>query len=105
MTKKQDFLRDDQSRSKHPERQVVGSKPPGSPAARWGAEVDQQKAGAGKVANDHNSQGNQAPTQTHQARRTPESRHDQQAMGAGPQNQTSARKGGGGAGRTPRGAG
>lgn len=105
MTKKQDFLRHQQSRSEHPERQVVGSKPPGSATATRGAKVDQQEAGTGKVANDHNSQGTQAPTQTHQARRTPASRHDRQAMGAGPQNQTSARKGGGGAGRTPRGAG
>ncbi|RYY85124.1 MAG: hypothetical protein EOO24_36895 [Comamonadaceae bacterium] len=59
----------------------------------------------GKVANDHNQVGATDATQTNTGRRTPASRNDRQAMGAGPQNQTSARKGGGGAGRTPRGAG
>jgi hypothetical protein len=106
MSKKQDFLRDEQSRQKHPERHQVGS--PADEAARTAqghSAVDQQQPQTGKVANDHNKAGNQQPTQTHQDRRTPESRHDRQTMGAGPQNQVSARKGGGGAGRTPRGAG
>lgn len=106
MTKKQDFLRSEQSRDKHPERAQAGSPlQTGSTNASAMSDADQQEPQQGKVANDHNKQGNTAPTQTNQARRTPESRHDRQAMGAGPQNQVSARKGGGGAGRTPRGAG
>ena len=47
----------------------------------------------------------QAPTQTNQGRRTPASRHDRQTMGAALQNQISARQGGGGTGRSPRGSG
>jgi hypothetical protein len=99
-------LRGEQSRAAHPERDQVGSPArkadaaPAEPAAK-----DVQEAHTGKVSNDHNKQGNKAPTQTNQARRTPESRHDRQTMGAGAQNQVSARKGGGGAGRTPRSAG
>lgn len=102
MSKKQDFLRSEQSRDAHPERDQVGS-----PAAAAGAsdQADSQAPHGGKVANDHNKTGNQAPTQTNQGQRTPESRHDRQTLGAGPQNQVSARKGGGGAGRSPRGAG
>jgi hypothetical protein len=64
-----------------------------------------QEPGTGKLANDHNKTGQQPPSQTNQGRRTPASRNDRQTMGAGPQNQVSARKGGGGAGRTPRGSG
>ena len=55
-------------------------------------------AGSGKVANDHNSPGDQPPTQLHQGRRTPESRHDRDAhIGSG--NQVQSRRGapGGGA--------
>jgi len=106
MSKKQEFLRDEQSRDKHPERVQVGS-----PAVAADAEekarpsVDQQAPGEGKVANDRNKMGEQAPTQLNQGRRTPESRNDRQTLGPGPQNQVSARKGGGGAGRGPRGAG
>ena len=102
MSKKQDFLRSEQSRDKHPEREQVGSP---AAAADAGVQADGQAPHGGKVANDHNKMGNQAPTQTNQGQRTPESRHDRQTLGAGPQNQVSARKGGGGAGRTPRGAG
>ena len=54
--------------------------------------------GSGKVANDHNSPGDQPPTQLHQGRRTPESRHDRDAhIGSG--NQVQSRRGapGGGA--------
>lgn len=106
MSKKQDFLRDEQSRTKHPERHQVGS-PSDAAAAAAQADVpaDQQEPHTGKVANDHNKVGHQEPTQTNQGQRTPESRHDRQTMGAGPHNQISARKGGGGAGRGPRGAG
>lgn len=101
MSKKQDFLRSEQSRDMHPERDQVGS-----PLA--GGEVVQDASHAshgGKVTNDHNKVGQQQVTQTNQGQRTPESRHDRLTLGAGPQNQVSARKGGGGAGRTPRGAG
>jgi len=102
MSKKQDFLRSEQSRDKHPEREQVGS--PASADSAAGQE-DSQVPHGGKVANDHNKTGNQGPTQTNQGQRTPESRHDRLTLGAGPHNQVSARKGGGGAGRTPRGAG
>ncbi|VWX56220.1 conserved hypothetical protein [Burkholderiales bacterium 8X] len=106
MSKKQDFLRDEQSRDKHPERDQVGSPAALSQAATQSTSpADRQEPGQGKVANDHNKMGNQEPTQTHQGQRTPESRHDRETLGAGPHNQVSARKGGGGAGREPRGAG
>ena len=101
MSKKQDFLRSEQSRDNHPERAQVGSPAAAAGAAQEGSQASQ----GGKVANDHNKTGNTEPTQTNQGRRTPESRHDRQTLGPGPQNQVSARKGGGGAGRTPRGAG
>lgn len=105
MNKKQEFLRNEQSRDKHPERDQVGS--PGDPAIAPASEpvADSQEPHTGKVQNDHNKTGNKAPSQTNQGQRTPESRHDRQNIGAGPQNQVSARKGGGGAGRTPRGGG
>lgn len=108
MSKKQDFLRDEQSRAKHPERVQTGQPvdPTFDGAGSDGSvSADAQEPGKGKVENDHNKVGNKTPTQTNQGQRTPESRHDRQVMGAGPQNQISARKGGGGAGRTPRGAG
>lgn len=62
--------------------------------------------GSGKVANDHNKAGDQAPTQTHQSRRTPESRHDRESN-VGSSNQVQARKAGGAGsgGRSTRGAG
>ncbi|TFZ02116.1 hypothetical protein EZ216_12030 [Ramlibacter humi] len=66
--------------------------------------ADHQQPGVGKLANDHNKQGAQARTQTNQHERTPESRSDRENL-AGSHNQVSSRKGGGGAGRTPRGAG
>ena len=48
--------------------------------------------GSGKVANDHNSTGDQPTTQTNQGRRTPESRNDREThVGSG--NQTQSRKG------------
>lgn len=106
MTKKQTFLRHEQSRDKHPERDQVGS--PAhvvSAGAHVPAASHAQGPHTGKVANDHNKMGQTQPTQLNQGRRTPESRHDRQTMGAGPQNQVSARKGGGGGGRAPRGAG
>ena len=59
-------------------------------------------AGSGKVANDHNSPGDQPPTQLHQGRRTPESRHDRDAH-TGSGNQVQSRRGapGSGTGGTP----
>ncbi len=104
MSKKLDFLRDEQSRQQHPERQQVGSPSAeaGGPTGK-GIADDRQEPHTGKVANDHNKTGHQEPTQTNQARRTPESRNDRQAIGAGPQNQSAARRGGGGAGRAPHG--
>ncbi|WP_225784441.1 hypothetical protein [Xenophilus sp. Marseille-Q4582] len=106
MSKKHDFLRDEQSRQKHPDKPQVGS-PAAVQEGQAGerAAAHAQQGGAGKVANDHNQAGHQAPTPTHQARRTPQSRNDRQSLGPGPQNQVSARKGGGGAGRVPRGSG
>jgi hypothetical protein len=106
MSRKQDFLRSEQSRDKHPEREQVGS--PASMTRSSAANIsdaDRQAPHSGKVANDHNRMGHQAPTQKNEGRRTPESRHDRQTRAGGPQNQISARKGGGGAGRGPRGAG
>jgi hypothetical protein len=106
MSKKSEFLRDEQSRARHPERQQVGS--PADVARKKeqaDASADRQEAGTGKLANDHNKVGNEPPTQKNQGRRTPASRHDRLSIGPGPQNQVSARKGGGGAGRGPRGSG
>ena len=58
-------------------------------------------AGSGKVANDHNSPGDQPPTQLHQGRRTPESRDRDAHIGSG--NQVQSRRGapGSGTGGTP----
>jgi hypothetical protein len=102
MSKKQDFLRSEQSRDNHSEREQVGSAAAAGGAA---AHASSRTSHGGKVANDHNKAGNKQPTQTHQEQRTPESRHDRETLGPGSQNQVSARKGGGGAGRAPRGAG
>ena len=103
-SKKQDFLRDEQSRDQHPERDQTGRPDKAADASASSTDGSHASHG-GKVAHAHNQTGDQQPTQTHQGQRTPESRHDRQSLGAGPQNQVSARKGGGGAGRTPRGAG
>ena len=105
MSKKQQVLKSEQSRDKHPERLQAGSPAKHAAAKETPMSPDRQQPGTGKVANDHNKVGNQAPTQTNEGRRTPESRHDRQTLAGGPQNQISARKGGGGAGRSPRGAG
>ena len=105
MSKKQDFLRSEQNRDKHPEKLVKGSA--AEQMARGQAKgnpSDYQVPGTGKVANDHNKQGDQAPTQKNEGQRTPDSRHDRENL-AGAHNQVTARKGGGGAGRGPNGAG
>ena len=44
-----------------------------------GQASDKQAPLSGKVANDFNKQGEQAPTQKNEGRRTPESRHDREA--------------------------
>ena len=67
---------------------------------------DKQAPQSGKVENNSNKQGNQAPTQKNEGRRTPESRHDREAQvgnnqskmrGGSPQgdNMGSPRNGGG----------
>ncbi|MBA2675481.1 hypothetical protein [Ramlibacter sp.] len=53
---------------------------------------DQQTPHSGKVENDTNKQGEQAPTQKNEGRRTPESRHDREAQ-VGGTNQHKARAG------------
>src|SRR5689334_3456359 len=104
MSKKQDFLRSEQNRDKHPERVQAGGAARETLAAKGDVpHPDKQQPHTGKLANDHNKVGDQEPKQTNQGRRTPESRHDQQQFSGGPQNEVMARKGGGGAGRTPRG--
>jgi len=103
-SKKQEFLQKEQSRDKHPERMMKGSAAEQTASAK-GRPADHQVPGTGKVANDHNKQGGQAPTQKNEGQRTPESRHDRQNIGSGGHNEVAARKGGGGAGRAPRGAG
>lgn len=107
MSRKHDFIQSEQNRDKHPESTHVGSKARQTmeSKAEAGDDRDQQEPQTGKLENDHNKMGHQHATQKNEGRRTPESRHDQQSLAGGPQNQVSARKGGGGAGRTPRGAG
>lgn len=60
--------------------------------------VDQQEPQAGKVENDHNKMGNEAPTQKNEGKRTPESRHDRESH-VGSQNQTQSRTGRAGGGQ------
>ncbi len=55
-----------------------------------------QGGSGGKVANDHNKMGGQAPQQKNEAQRTPASRHDREAQ-LGSDNQSRGRKGGPGA--------
>ena len=110
MSKKHEFLQKEQSRDKHPERMNKGSAgeqtaAQGQRGHAKGSPADHQVPGTGKVANDHNKQGEQPPTQKHEAQRTPESRHDRQNIGSGGHNEVAARRGGAGAGRGPRGAG
>lgn len=116
MSRKQDFIKSQQSRDKHPESDMRGS---ASDVEARGADSmnvdmnpdDKQAPHSGKVENDHNKVGEQAPTQKNEGRRTPESRHDREShVGGG--NQTQARTGAkvngpgpGGGGRGPRGAG
>ena len=56
---------------------------------------DAQDPHSGKVDNDHNKLGEQAPTQKNEGKRTPQSRSDRTALvGSGNQNQS--RRGGAG---------
>jgi len=58
---------------------------------------DEQTPGAGKVANDSNKLGDQAPTQKNEGKRTPESRSDRESQ-VGSGNQSQSRRGGAGSG-------
>jgi hypothetical protein len=103
MSKKQDFLRSQQNRDKHPDSMMKGSAAEKTArAAAKGNPADFQQPGTGKLENDHNKQGKKAPTQTNQGQRTPESRHDRQTVN-GTMNVTQARTGGKGGGRSTRG--
>ena len=108
MSKKQDFIRSEQSRDKHPDRLMAGSAAEQTlrhqRAQAKGNPADHQLPGTPKLANDRNKVGEQEPTQKNEGRRTPESRHDRQIT-AGTHNVVEARTGGKGGGRGPRGAG
>lgn len=54
---------------------------------------DKQEGQSGKVENDSNKQGEQAPTQKNEGRRTPESRHDREDHIGGKANQKMVRTG------------
>jgi hypothetical protein len=60
---------------------------------------DKQAAVSGKVENDFNKVGNEAPTQKNEGRRTPNSRHDRESH-VGSQNQTQVRQGAPSGGQT-----
>jgi hypothetical protein len=97
MSKKRDFIRDQQSRDKHPESGMTGSAADLADRGLKGmnrdlAPQDRQAAHSGKNANDHNKQGEQVPTQKNEGRRTPDSRHDREAH-IGGDNQSRMRKG------------
>ena len=109
MSKKQDFIRSEQSRDKHPDRLMAGSAAEQAlklqRAQAKGNPADHQLPGTPKLANDPNKVGNKEATQTNQGRRTPESRHERQIIAGGPMNVVQARTGGKGGGRGPRGGG
>ena len=54
---------------------------------------DEQAPLSGKVENDTNKQGGQAPTQKNEGRRTPQSRHDREDHIGGKANQKMVRTG------------
>ncbi|MES2785398.1 MAG: hypothetical protein V4684_08040 [Pseudomonadota bacterium] len=66
-----------------------------TPTANASPDVDKQEPQTGKVENDNNKQGNQKPTQKHEAQRTPQSRSDRESH-IGGNNQNQSRRGGGG---------
>jgi hypothetical protein len=99
MSKKQDFLRNEQSRDKHPERLMKGSAADMTLRGQAKGQMpDHQQPHTGKVANDHNKAGAGAPTQTHESLRTPQSRHDRESHMGG-SNQSQSRTGGAGGGQ------
>lgn len=59
---------------------------------------EQHLSHGGKVDNDTNKSGEQAPTQRHEGQRTPESRSDREAH-VGGSNQSQSRRGSTGAGK------
>lgn len=104
MTKKQEFLREQQNRDKHPESDMVGSAASVEDEQRRKtiqnvSPQDRQEPHTPKYSNDHNKMGDKSPTQTNQGQRTPESRHDRQSISAGPTNIVAASTGGKGGGR------
>src|SRR3712207_4793225 len=103
MSKKQDFLRSEQNRDKHPEKVMKGSAAEQTVtqqrAQAKGNVEDHQLPRTPKLSNDHNKVGNQETTQTNQGQRTPQSRNDRQITAGGPMNVVQARTGGKGAGR------
>lgn len=109
-SKKQDFLRSEQSRDKHPDSGMVGSasavqKEQRRTSVQKVGPEDRQQPQTPKYSNDHNKVGETRPTQTNQGRRTPQSRSDRQTISGGPMNIIQARTGGKGGGRGPRGGG
>lgn len=101
MSKKQDSIRSEQSRDKHPDTMKKGSAARGQAK---GQPADHQPPHTPKVANDHNKVGASEPTQKHEGQRTPQSRHDRESR-AGSHNVVQATTGGKGTGRGPRGGG
>jgi hypothetical protein len=63
-----------------------------------GNPADHQQPGTGKVANDHNKQGEQPPTQANEGQRTPQSRNDRESH-LGSANQPQSQRGGPGSGQ------
>ena len=106
MSKKQDFIRSEQSRDKQPGTMKKGGAAGKTVRAQAkGSTADHQPPHTPKLSNDHNKVGDKEATQTNQGQRTPHSRHERQVTAGGPQNVVQARTGGKGAGRGPRGAG
>lgn len=108
MSKKQDFLRSEQNRDKHPESKMTGSAASvQEESARQSVQrvspQDRQVPPSPKYSNDHNKMGDTEPTQINQGRRTPASRHDRQVISGGAMNVIEARTGGKGGGRGTRG--
>ena len=105
MKSKQNHLRSEQSRERHPERTQKGSAADKATRSQAKGNVaDHQPPHTGKVANDHNKMGNQQPTQINQGRRSPQARDDRESQ-VGSKNQVEMRTGGKGGGRGSRGAG
>ena len=107
MSNKQDFLRGQQSRDKHPESGITGSAAALEEEQRRRSvqsvsAQDRQEPNTPKLGNDRNKLGETRPTQTNQGRRTPQSRHDRQTVNGG-MNVVQARTGGKGGGRGTRG--